>query len=679
MQATSRALSSWVAALFALAGLCGARDAAALDFEFTQGTVRYGEGWKGYGGAWIDVGDVDHDGLDDMSVVLLDPPPYPPGSVVQFRRAYVHLQRDRGTLAPPIVLSMPMQSINTVEAVDLDGDGRNELVAGYDGGLLVYRWNGTALVPTTTPASFDCRYVVTGDIDGNGTRDIVCSAESAQVITLFRVDLDGTVSEPGYMQVITSGDRQFKLEDVTGDGRPDLLQGDAGLWSFLVYANDGAGGFQHARAYAWPRDVWAGFTASGIEAFDVDGDGANEVVVPRRCYDVCSNLFVWRRDSAGTLRLWRQIPTADLAASLQKHDVDGDGYLDLLVNHNQSLGRYMGGPSGLSQTELRSGAWLGGFALGDLNGDARTDVAFLAGGWQAELKYGIGKRQGDVTGNYQSDLVWRDASSGRTSVWPHTQGLSSQQLPVVVAPWTIRAIADFNGDDAADLFWRNPSNGANMIWLGADATKTRDVAPLAAQWLLAGSGDFDGDLQDDVLWRHATTGANRIWFGGSAAASADISAVPDLAWQVVGIGDFDGDHRDDVLWRHMANGSNAVWFSANASTSATLARVQSLAWKVAGVGDFNRDGVDDVIWRNGTTGAQSLWHSANAAHQQVVTPVGDPGWQIVAVGDYQRDGVADLVWRHSTSGNTLIWHDASSASLKQELVGIVGTHWKVVP
>jgi hypothetical protein len=451
----------------------------------------------------------------------------------------------------------------------------------------------------------------------------------------------------------------------------------------MVHPNDGEGGFLPPRAYAYPLDYYTGFNADAIETFDVDGNGTREIVVARSCNSPCSALLVYRRDGAGYFRLAQSIPTYDLASTLEKYDVDGDGYLDLLVGHRgwDAVGRYMGSASGMSQTEIRTGNLQTSFLwffldLGDLNGDGRTDLALSNAGWSAGVKYGMGKRARDVTGDYQSDLVWRDAVNGRNTVWVAGRVESVQPLPNVAAPWTVKAIADFNGDDKADLFWRNPSNGANMIWLGADAGALQATIPLDPQWQLAGSGDFDGDGKDDILWRNASTGEDQVWFGARNDEAIAIRAVPDVRWQIVGIGDFDGDRIDDVLWRHSATGQNSVWFSADVTTSVALAPVPSLAWKVVGIGDFNRDGMDDIVWRNAQSGANSIWRSANAARQQAVAPVGNAAWQIVAVGDYDGDGIDDLVWRN-TNGSNLLWQNADAA--QQRTLGVAGTAWQVVP
>jgi hypothetical protein len=75
----------------------------------------------------VDIGDANNDGRDDLSVIVWDPvPAMIPTGWIPLRRAVVRLQNEDGTLGAPIILSAPNQSMNTVEAVDLDGNGERE-------------------------------------------------------------------------------------------------------------------------------------------------------------------------------------------------------------------------------------------------------------------------------------------------------------------------------------------------------------------------------------------------------------------------------------------------------------------------------------------------------------------------------------------------------------------------
>lgn len=659
-----------------MAACLAAPVAFASGFEFTVPATNVGSGW----GEWVAIADVNNDGRDD----LLNLGPHDMDTF-WIHSLYVRLQREDRTLAPPLAFAMPGVSFQSVEGVDLEGDGDNEIVAGFDGGVAIYRWNGTEFVPSVRNASVDCRHLAIADLDRNGTRDILCQS-TQQLASIFLVDAAGEPGAPSYMQTMTapddSGSRQIELADVTGDGYPDLLSADRGVWAFFIYENDGGSGFLPPRAYAYPRE-FSGQTSGAIETIDADGDGTDDIVVAMGGNSPRSRLLVYRRDGHGGLQLWKMLATKDIPDRLLRYDVDADGRDDLLVAHRgwASIGRYMGTASGLSETERLTGNIIVGtlfayLAAGDLDSDGHTDVATNNLSFQVSLKYGMGRPPGDLSANFLSDVTWRSAASGANTVWLDAGSNTAMELANVAAPWTIAAIADFDDDDKADLFWRNPNNGANMIWRSGNATTLQATVPAAAVWKLVGSGDFDGDAKADVLWRNSNSGANQLWLAARYDRAHTITAVPDKAWTVVGIGDFDGDRRDDLLWRNTTTGANIIWYSAASATSVSLATVTAMEWKVAGVGDFDGDAMDDILWRNAKTGANTIWRSANAARQMVVTAAA-PAWTVAAIGDYRGDRKYDILWRNRTTGANVLWHDAM-ASRAATLTG-ASTAWEVVP
>ncbi|HSR64915.1 MAG TPA: FG-GAP-like repeat-containing protein, partial [Xanthomonadaceae bacterium] len=157
---------------------------------------------------------------------------------------------------------------------------------------------------------------------------------------------------------------------------------------------------------------------------------------------------------------------------------------------------------------------------------------------------------------------------------------------------------DFNGDGQSDVLWRNLSTGGNVVWRSALAPMQLPLTPVADQaWQVAAAADFDGDGKADILWRNGTTGADQIW---KAASSANKVLLPTVAltWTVAGTGDFNGDGKGDILWRNTTTGANVLWLAGSPKTQVALTTVSDLAWTPVGTGDFNADGKDDILWRN---------------------------------------------------------------------------------
>ena len=72
----------------------------------------------------------------------------------------------------------------------------------------------------------------------------------------------------------------------------------------------------------------------------------------------------------------------------------------------------------------------------------------------------------------------------------------------------------------SDILWRNTSTGENSVWLMNGITLTATVSlPTVSDtaWELVGTGDFNGDGKLDILWRH-TSGVNYVWYMNGVTA-----------------------------------------------------------------------------------------------------------------------------------------------------------------
>jgi hypothetical protein len=622
----------------------------------------------------VATGDFNEDGRDDLAVLV--------GG-----RLEVFLQQDTGALAATLQLEIPSVAFAVVQAADLGADGSTEILVGHDSGMAVYAWNGAGgFTLENHAAQSSCDFLATADLDSDGAPDVFCHGRLGDG-ALYYSGLGHALKSPIYMQTPAYMPNpvdgvtvmQIQLKDVTGDGKPDLLMAPSTYNSFFVYASDGVRGFLPATAYPYPEENDMGSVS--IEAMDVDGDDANEVIVAKNCNRPCSAILIYKRGDHGYLTLSKRLQTYDNPSVLLASDIDRDGRQDLLVGHSGwfAVGRYMGQGQKLSDVERLSlnvptFAGANRYALGDLDHDGFTDlvVANLGG---ISLRYGRRRAGSDFDGDGISDLLWRHAT-GKNVVW-RSAGVTTQAPMETVDPaWSIQGTGDFDGDGTSEVFWRNHETGANNIRSANYGMETTGVT--SQDWQVVGVGDFDGDDRADLFWRNLRTGANTIWKSGDSTTLQATNGVTDLRWKVVGVGDFDGDGRSDILWRHSASGANVIWRGGQRAEQQAVAGVTNLAWKVAGVGDFNGDGKDDVAWRNVSTGANAIWRSANTATKQAVTGVSNPLWAIAAVGDYNGDGRSDLMWRNTTSGTDVIWRSAN-ARQQQSVATVRDLRWKIVP
>lgn len=625
-----------------------------------------------YSGHAVGIGDVDGDGREDVVITQGD------------NKVAIRLQNVAGALGAAQVHTLAVSSVRVLKVVDLDDDGDNEVVAGHRRGLAVYsRARGWRYVP----APADCQVLATGDIDRDGWIDIACLG-SAGNVSLYGNDKQGGLQAPRHMWTPAYGEEgtimQVRLNDLTGDGYPDLAVLAARSAGLYVHWNAGDGEF--LPAYGYPQPEWDQFSPGGFEFIDVDADGRYEVVTTTHCNTPCAALNIYQIDQLGHLRYARSFPTYDLPATPVAHDLDRDGKTDLLVPHDawSAVGRYMAEDTGLSTRELRNEVAIrlqveNAVGLGDINGDACTDLV-VANTFGMSIMHGkcLSTTDSDYDGDFESDVLWRNAKTGQNMIW--RSGDSGRLLStkaVTGKAWEVVGHGDFNGDGHFDILWRNASTGVNAIWKSANyATQQPIRAVTDTRWRVAGVGDFDGDRRADILWRHSKTGANAIWKSGNHATQQAVSGVTNQQWQVAGIGDFNVDGRSDILWRHAQTGVNAIWQSGNAKSQQAIEAMPDVRWRVAGIGNFFGNGKSDILWRHAGTGQNTIWASADGTFHQEVATVTNPAWQVAAVGDYDGDRISDVFWRNASTGINAIWRSAN-AKTQLEVAPLAGSDWAV--
>ncbi len=239
-----------------------------------------------------------------------------------------------------------------------------------------------------------------------------------------------------------------------------------------------------------------------------------------------------------------------------------------------------------------------------------TTTINLSTDWQSQF--------GDLNGDGEDDILWRNQKDGTIAYWIMQGGAivqsatSSYKVP---ASWQA-TLADFNNDDRADIFWRNKQTGETAVWLtnstGLGFSSAAPLSPGVPSGWDPTLGDFNGkDGKKDILWRNSQTGEVAIWLmDGTRIApggAAPLSNVPGN-WKPQ-VGDFNKDGKTDILWRNTQSGEVAIWLiNGNQIASGGAAPLQSvpIEW-TAQVGDFDGNKGDDILWRNNQTGQLAVW------------------------------------------------------------------------
>ena len=448
---------------------------------------------------------------------------------------------------------IPGQNPVKLAAGDLNGDGAPELVVSLEGGDPAFAilpgdgagGFGPAKLYSTGFAALYPAGVEVADVDLDGDRDVLYGTDTnggagyTPAFALFRNTGSSSLAPPESVPV---GEEfgviyDFAVDDVTGDGWPDVLgtmrQSQEG---FVLVPGDGAGGFGE------PESFRAGEYSRAVTLEDVDGDGDLDAVVTNS-----ASLTVTIQVNHGSgFAKPAAFPLGKYIAESAAADLDLDGDVDLLTGDFDAflvLDNLGGGD--LVLEEQPSVTWKAFAKLRDLDGDGDPDAVFAGQGLSRALNDGGGTFGPVVhvplTGPV-ADVDTLDADgdgdldavvSGETGAEAGfsllvNDGAGNFGPPIFAGSPQVPskgrvATGDFTGDGIPDVvtgswqaLWLWPGNGAG----GFGAPVERDLGSGGTAGMT--SGDFDGDGLSDVAgshWGTSPEGENLTVVFGTAAGT----------------------------------------------------------------------------------------------------------------------------------------------------------------
>ncbi len=289
---------------------------------------------------------------------------------------------------------------------DLDGDGQADLLTGWATSASTLCWAvGDSLGTAYDSISYqECSagdagdLFLVGDVDADGDSDLVIGVVESSAVVSWRVSLANNgdlapstewVGDAGHLGDV------FRLADVTGDGKADLLVGriessiEVDWWTF---ASTGAT-FQ-------PGALWVSDAGDLGDLFffgDVDADGDADMVYGRIGADDAVDWYVRRSTGSGyTAYATWGVNLGDRFDRFLLADVGGDGDADLVIG--TSWAHYEPGGGGSSNEGSDTVQW---YVHGS-NGA----TAFNAGDrWSSDMgNPGDVIRLGDASGDGRADL-----------------------------------------------------------------------------------------------------------------------------------------------------------------------------------------------------------------------------------------------------------------------------------
>ncbi len=360
---------------------------------------------------------------------------------------------------------LSLRGYSLITAVgDINGDGRNDLVARFKGRLttLIATGRGGFDRKVTRKGYGNYRQLIgAGDVNGDGRADLLVRKKNRLLLQTGYGT--GRFAAPRKLAGSWRSYNRYIAGDFNGDGRPDLVARTFnGSMMLLPGRGDGTYGAALGPATNLKSMRWiTGAQMTGGQGADLVGVAGEKLVV------------VGNRD---TFELGAAIDTGvnftGMDTLLNAGDVNRDGFGDVLArNPGGELWLYAGNGTGaLAQPRLLGSGWAG--------------IAGLVA-------------VGDVTGDGQPDLIGTPAG-GKLSVWAGSNGGFSAAVPIKGAvPSPAGLPSDLSGFDwvlevqpmtlkgKADYIVRDRRSGVAYVFGG------RKSGVSAPRLLGEGMGAFD--------------------------------------------------------------------------------------------------------------------------------------------------------------------------------------------
>ena len=542
----------------------------------------------------LQVGDIDDDGYEDL-ITRAD------GC-----KLHVYAGNESGIAETPILIDIPFdRCYSPLQLDDLTGDGIPDLFQ-----LEVFASGVIQVAPGLGNGEFELRPGLEFGHKSLYQSTIVHHSEGAIIVLpqgkdagAFRIQVDAQ-GDVSFGKTLMAGQSVWQAlsADVDGDAQEDLIlsSGSKNSREQLVIHYGTAGDLEIGPVHnldevmiPWQEKE---SPAPNFSAGDLDNDGRAEIVLTT-AYELA---VLADLDSELTIVDVHSVDVY-LGGLPQLGDLNGDGFLDLIVHISSAISYVHGGPGGVFETfgsslSLRN---LSGIRTGDIDGDGRLDLVISdeyeitrVESEEVMLPH-LGRRtklpavnnevvlarpesaHGDYNGDGASDLALASVNFLITS-WGDDGSFARASASVLIGyekTYTALSAVDINGDDRDELIVLDSNNDDSSIhilsWGDDTWTSVGDIEldDRPARTLAAADLDNDGIVDIAVaLWPYDSgndsdiplyiyygrpSAENMIDFDEAIQLQLPIidGEISNFSWLDLSlqIADLDGDSRPELL------------------------------------------------------------------------------------------------------------------------------------
>lgn len=341
-------------------------------------------------GSWpevVAIDDVNNDGLKD---VVLGMKSY--GNSTNNFTIMVFVQNINGTLNPPVAYPYNSTSfgITSIDINDLNNDGLNDVIIGYDTKIGVFFQNnsGTLNPVFDTNTNLGIYSLKLKDLNNDGLLDIITGTYGNSFKIYYQTSSgynEVTISKPSF------NFNEVEIADINNDQKPDLVFMSRYHDTVYIYYQNSNGNYDNYVAHDTDLSI------GGISVGDVNHDGLNDIGITGYANSPNSKIAVLFQNPNTNLLNAATITNAyDCPQPTEIADLNNDGSNELIAVHGgwmrlsvfeQNTAFF--NPYTLFNIPYASHYSTQGVAVGDINNDGRKDIAISDSNYGLVILYNI--------------------------------------------------------------------------------------------------------------------------------------------------------------------------------------------------------------------------------------------------------------------------------------------------